>query len=223
MTITIEPTINVYAREEYRERLRLVRDIAELVQIDVIDGIFAKPMNFSDVATTARVLPGRRVHVHLMVEDIAASAERWIPLVPRRITCHVEVAQSLPTFFGRLREAKIERGLALRPQTSLDRIAPYLPDIDFLLFVSVPPGPSGQAFDPHTIERVRTIHARYPQLPIGVDGGVTGPLIAPLIDAGATSLSFGSAIFTAPDPQEALREYQRLARESVRAARPARV
>lgn len=205
--VVLEPAVNVSAAEELRRRIRLVRDAAWMMQIDVADGILAQPKNVADPRTVAAELPPEKTHIHLMVEDVAAALDAWCPISPRRITFHVETSQAVPLLLERLHSDGIERGLALGPETPLERAVPHARAIDFLLFVSVPPGRSGQTFDPTTPGRVRLMHERFPRLRIGVDGGVKRDLFEPLVRAGVSSVSIGSAIFSSDDP---LGEFTRL-------------
>lgn len=204
----IEPAINVASREELLQQIRLVRGVVRTVQIDVIDGIFARPPSVADPTIVGRELRPEQVHIHLMVADPAQQAERWLPLHPKRVTIHVEARQDPRPILLAIQGSGSERGLALAPATPLDTVMPFLQEIDFLLFVSVPPGRSGQQFDPTTIGRVRAIHALCPNLLIGVDGGIRQEHIRPLAEAGAGIFSVGSGIFRAPDPLNALRAYE---------------
>lgn len=210
MNAILEPAINVYSKEELRRRIRLMKDLAESIQIDVVDGKFAQPENIADVKTVQRELAPEKTHVHLMVEDVTKSLEEWRPVVPARITVHVEMKDNIQGILTLLLAEGIDRGLALGPATPLERVLPHIPSIDFLLFVSVPPGKSGQAFDPTTVGRVRTMREKFPSLPIGVDGGVTRDLLLPLAEAGATSVSLGSALFDTPRPRLTFTQFRDL-------------
>lgn len=210
MSVVLEPAINVYSKEEFRRRLRLMRDLADTIQIDVADGVFASPKNFTDIKTIEREVPPGKIHVHLMVDESEEYLEQWRPVAPRRITVHVEAERDLVSVLTLLRAEGIERGLALGPSTPLERVLPHIREIDFLLFVSVPPGKSGQQFDPATLERVRTMRERFPKLPIGVDGGVTRELLRPLAEAGATSVAIGSALYDTPNPRLTFVEFREL-------------
>jgi ribulose-phosphate 3-epimerase len=208
MRVTLEPAINATSKDELRRRLRRVKDLTDVVQIDVVDGRFAKPRNVADPVIIQKELPPEKIHLHLMVEDNAAAIEQWRTIAPRRISFHIESETQVEGLLTLLLAEGIERGLALGPSTALERVLPYAAAIDFLLFVSVPPGRSGQAFSPATIDRIRAVREKFPSLPIGVDGGVTLDLIRSLIDAGATSIAVGSAIFSAKDPRFAITEFQ---------------
>jgi ribulose-phosphate 3-epimerase len=65
-------------------------------------------------------------------------------------------------------------------------------------------GFQGQDMDEKVYETISAIRAKYPELPISVDGGVTLENAGDLVDAGATRLVSGSAIFGSNNPKEAI-------------------
>lgn len=218
MEVVLEPAINVYARDEFLRRVQLLKDLAESVQVDVADGIFAKPKNFSDPKIAGAVLSPRQAHVHLMVADHAAALSDWLPILPGLLTFHIEAVPEPTGLLSLLRAEGIERGLGIGPETPLERVVPYLDAVDALLFVSVPPGKSGQKFDERTPDRVRIVHERFPRVRIGVDGGVTTAHFPALVRAGARRLSIGSALFERPDPRQAFLDMRRALRAALKEA-----
>ena len=78
--------------------------------------------------------------------------------------------------------------------------------IDLVLVMSVNPGFGGQKFIPSAVDKIRRIKAMIGNRPITieVDGGVT-PETAPLvIEAGASALVAGSAVFGRPPYAQAI-------------------
>jgi len=80
-----------------------------------------------------------------------------------------------------------------------------LPELDMVLIMSVNPGFGGQKFIPHTYDKVRALKAMAerlkPELIIEVDGGVNLDNAPKLVEAGATALVAGSAVFKAEKPE----------------------
>lgn len=205
------PAINAYTEEEFVERAKLLRDLdAREAQIDVSDGVFGIPQNFSSPERAARELAGIKLDVHLMVRDALSAITAWRMVMPVRLTAHIEVLRDPSAVFEQIRAAGSECGLALGPDTPVEAVQPYLSDVDALLFVAVPPGRSGQQLDPKTPERIQAIRQQYPALPIGVDGGVSAAVVPQLLAAGATTIVVASALFNAPDPKAAYAELKRL-------------
>ena len=73
-----------------------------------------------------------------------------------------------------------------------------------VLVLTVEPGFGGQAFMPDAVQKCRVLRAAAPDLLIEVDGGINSKTAAVAAEAGADVLVAGSAIFGAPDPQQAM-------------------
>lgn len=204
----IIPAINAQGIEEFVRRVRLVRQDAEMVQIDVTDGIYATPKNFARPSVAASELRPEQIDVHLMVNTPEQVVEEWIPVSPARIAFHPEPSDTPISLIKRIQQENIAAGIVLSPDKLPSSIEEYIPSVDFMLLLGVMPGRSGQQFDNRTVERAHAIHTLYPDLLIGVDGGVTASLIRPLKEAGASFLVMGSAIFSVPDPRDTFRELQ---------------
>lgn len=205
------PAINARTEEEFVERVQLLRRFgARALQLDVSDGIFGIPENFASPDVVARELSGMEIDVHLMARDVEAAVTTWKAVSPARITVHVEVLARPAEVFDQIRTGGSQCGLAIGPQTPVEAVFPYLPHIDMLLFVAVPPGASGQHFDPETFARIQRAREQHAQLPIGVDGGVTSELVPDLRAVGATIIVVASAIFSARNPRVAYVRLKRL-------------
>lgn len=207
------PAINAATEEGFREQARIFQGLGSAwAQVDVSDGILGVPSNLNLPSIVERELPDTKLDIHLMVRDAAAAVRAWKAVAPARLTIHVEAQGEIHAILRAIREAGAERGLALSPDTPVTRVEPYLEAIDLLLFVAVPPGKSGQTFDPATVGRVRAVRVRHPSLNVGVDGGITAGRIPDLLAAGATTIVVASAIFSEADPRAAYRELQALVR-----------
>ena len=99
--------------------------------------------------------------------------------------------------------------MTINPDIDVNRLDPYLGEVDMVLLMSVFAGFGGQAFIPETMDRIRFIRQEIDRrgLPtlIEIDGGVNTSNAAELFAAGADVLVAGSAVFGAQDPEEAIR------------------
>jgi ribulose-phosphate 3-epimerase len=193
--VVLEPAINVYSREEYIRRIGAIKNLAKIVQFDVIDGIFAQPKNFNDPRIIFNEIDSSNVHLHLMVNDTMGEIKKWIAYRPRRITLHVESPDFSEEQIKILKEKKIEVGIACAPSTALEKIIPFLNKVGFVLLLSVSPGRNGQKFSPNTLKRIHALRERFPDIVLGVDGGIKQPQIKDLVNAGVNSITVGSAMF----------------------------
>ena len=73
-----------------------------------------------------------------------------------------------------------------------------------VLIMTVEPGFGGQSFMASELPKVSALRAKYPELHIEVDGGLSGKTIDQAADAGANVIVAGSAVFGANDPAEVI-------------------
>jgi len=125
--------------------------------------------------------------VHLMVNNPAAIADKWIERGAKRIIVH-KVDDTLTNCRG-----KAEVGLGVEIDRSLEEFAPFLEYVDFVHLMSIKEiGHQGHPFDARVFDRIREVKERFPQLPVGVDGGISLENYKQLQEAGADRLIVGS-------------------------------
>ena len=103
----------------------------------------------------------------------------------------------------------MKAGIVINPDCPVEAIFPLLPQVDYVVIMSVFAGFGGQKFIPESLDRVRAVKSRLvqigrPEVPIEVDGGV-GPGNAEEVKAaGAGILVAGSSVFKAENPVQAI-------------------
>ena len=126
------------------------------------------------------------------------------------ISVHQEAVPHLHRTLGYIRECGVSPGVALNPSTPLTTLQEILPEVDYILLMSVNPGFGGQRFIPSTLRKARIlksmIEASAPGVRIEVDGGVGPDNIADLQEHGAQIFVAGSAVFGGPDPADRARD-----------------
>jgi ribulose-phosphate 3-epimerase len=115
------------------------------------------------------------------------------------ISVHVEGNPHLNRLINRIKDGGAKAGVVINPGTAISALDAILPDVDYVLVMSVNPGFSGQKFIASAVQKIEHLHRVRQQqgLPflIQVDGGVA-PDTAPLVvGAGADVLVCGSALF----------------------------
>lgn len=183
---------------------------ADLVHVDVMDGHFVPNLTIGlPVIASLRRATALPLDCHLMIEKPDAWIERYAEAGASRLAIHVEAATHLHRAVHRMRALGVKAGVALNPATPIGVLDEILPDLDFVLVMSVNPGFSGQSFIEGALDKVRRLAAmareRHPGLLIQVDGGVDVATIEPLTRAGARSFVAGNAVFGTSDPAEAIR------------------
>ena len=182
---------------------------ADLLHVDVMDGHFVPNLTIGPpVVAALRGHTDLFLDCHLMVDNPAVLLGDFADAGADRCIVHVELGDPRP-LFHELRARHVQVGLAISPDTPFDAAAPYLPDVDLLLVMSVHPGFGGQAFIPEVLDKVRAARQAIDDaglaVEIEIDGGMheqTAPLATA---AGVDIVVAGSAIFGAPDSRAAAR------------------
>ena len=187
---------------------------ANFLHLDVMDGAFVPNISFG-----APVISALRSHsnlffdVHLMINDPIRYIDDFVKAGADIITVHVESCSDPLRVLRAIREKEVRCAIALSPATPVERVLPYLSEVDMVLVMTVVPGFGGQAFMPETLEKVRAIR-RYAKehhlyYDIEVDGGLNENNVALATEAGANVIVAGSAIFRSKKPRaviDAMRE-----------------
>lgn len=184
---------------------------ADWVHFDVMDGHFVPNMSFGPpILSAIRPLTKLPIDVHLMVEE----PSRFIPWFQKAgadiITIHVEAEKHLHRALQQIHEGGCKAGVVLNPGTPAIAVKEVLPYCDLVLVMSVNPGYGGQKFIPESLaiisELRRMIDERGLKIEIEVDGGINPETAKLCIDAGATVLVAGSAVFLAPSPGDMIHQ-----------------
>ncbi len=173
--------------DEIAKKIALVSPHAEWVQIDIADGSLAPTTTFLDFAKFAPLDQLVKLEAHLMV----SAPEKYIrPLVDagfKRIIAHVE-CNDPRLFLDEMEKEDVEAGLAIDGPTPVETIEPFLENLDVVLVMMAEMGASGMKLQSENIEKIRAIHAAFPDLSIEAEEGVDEQTAKVMIDAGASRL-----------------------------------
>lgn len=178
---------------------------ADFIHVDVMDGKFVKnkTMPFSEMKNISKYT-SKRLDIHLMVEDVKKYIFLYSSLNAAYITFHVEVDEDIEECLKLIKKYGIKAGLAIKPNTKVSELVPYLPYLDLILVMSVEPGAGGQEFIVETEEKlaeVRSLINTYNlDISISVDGGINDKTCKKCHEADI--LASGSYIVTADNFQE---------------------
>lgn len=183
---------------------------ADWLHFDVMDGSFVPNITFGPAMCKAlRPLTSLPLDVHLMVENPSFWVEPFHEAGADIVTIHVEADRHANRTLQQIRALGMKAGAVLNPSTPVAMVETLLPYCDLVLLMSVNPGFGGQKFIPNTVDKICALREMIQKqglaTEIEVDGGIQ-PQTAPLcIEAGATILVAGSAVFTASDPKDMIR------------------
>ena len=178
---------------------------ADLFHLDVMDGVFVPNISFGfPVIEAISKKAEKPLDVHLMIIDPENYVERFAKVGAEMISFHLNATKDPSAVLKQIRSYGVKAGLVINPDIPVESLFPYLAEADFILLMSVFAGFGGQKFIEETYDRVRVLKAEIDRqgldIPLQVDGGVSASNAAALVDAGATILVAGSAVFKAEDP-----------------------
>ncbi len=239
--VEIIPAILPKNYEELKNNISLVRGIANLVQVDICDGVFVKNLtwpflsraggedeflsndfdvHFRKILNEEEGLPfweEMDFELDLMVANAVENFDIYTKLGPKRIIFHLEAVGNLEEFQHFLEgidlyiRDTIDIGVAINSDTPIEKIFPLVSCIDFVQCMGIEKiGFQGQEFDSKCLEQIKSLKEKFPDLIISVDGGVNFNTASMIVEAGATRLVAGSAIFNTDDIIDTIERFRQI-------------
>ena len=190
------------------EILRAEASGAEALHLDIMDAHFVPNLSFGPdvVKLASKVAPGFYRNVHLMMSRPDLYLEKFAAAGAQTIQVHVEADCDLHVELKRIRAMGLKAAIVLNPETKVEKLSPYLDEIDESLVMTVHPGYGGQSFIAECLPKVTWLRARRPGLDIMVDGGVNAETAVEAAKAGANQFVAGSYLFKQADMKAAVED-----------------
>lgn len=174
------------------------------LHLDVMDGHFVPNISFGFpvIRSLSNRFPDVKLDAHLMIEEPAEYLDPLVDIGVDWVSFHAEVDPDYGPVIERLHEHDIRAGVALNPDTPVDRLDGLWDRIDFLLLMTVQPGFGGQSFRESVLEKIDRLPPGFDR-PIQVDGGVGPDTIGRAARAGVDWFVSGSSVFGQDQPGKA--------------------
>ena len=184
---------------------------ADALHIDVMDAHFVPNLSFGPevVSLARRVAPAFWRHVHLMMTRPDRYIDAFADAGAQTIQIHVECEADIRATLKAISARNVRPALVVNPETPVEKLFPYLGDVDEFLVMTVHPGYGGQKFISGCLAKIASLRqaldaAGRANAGIMVDGGINLETARLAAQAGANMFVAGSFLFHQNDMAAAI-------------------
>jgi len=202
----INPSILNANFDDLENEILRISKVSDSLHLDIMDNLFVPNFTF-DLQKATEIISFTPIPVdsHLMIENPDQLAAKYAEAGSESVTFHLEAANNVKATIRDIRSNGAKVGIAIKPNTDLDEVAPYLSEINMLLVMTVEPGFGGQSFMFDQMSKVEAARIAINNLErsdtlLQVDGGISEATIEVAAKAGADCFVAGSAVYKSADP-----------------------
>ena len=178
------------------------RSGADRIHIDVMDGHFVPNISMgAPIVASLRRVTGLRLETHLMIADPDSFIQQFVEAGSDSFLVHWEGNLNLHRTVQTINTLGKRVGVAINPATPGAVLEEILSEIDQVLVMTVDPGFGHQQFLYTTLSKISIVRQMIDRLNPGcdleVDGGIDPATAQLAVEAGASVLVAGSAVFGA--------------------------
>ncbi len=178
---------------------------ADLIHLDVMDGHFVPNISMGiPVIAALKKVCSVPFDVHLMISDPYRYVDEFVKAGADIISFHVECDSDIEKTIDSIINAGCKAALAVKPNTPIESVYPYLDKLSMVLVMTVEPGFGGQSFMESTMPKITALRKKCPDIDIQVDGGINADTVKIAGRAGANVFVAGSAVFNSTDPAKTI-------------------
>jgi ribulose-phosphate 3-epimerase len=187
-----------------------------ILHVDVMDGHFVPNITIGvPVVASLRKTTDLVLDCHLMIAEPDRYVEAFAEAGADMISVHQEATPHLDRTLTTIRATGAEAGVVINPATPITILTEVLPQVDFVLVMSVNPGFGGQHFLSGSLAKLRWLRdwriRQGGHFRIEIDGGIGLENIGEVVRAGAEIIVAGTSIFHTANPRESFEQLQRAA------------
>lgn len=188
---------------------------AEMIHLDVMDGIFVPNISFGFPVIKAVARYARKtLDAHLMIEDPGRYVSQFRDCGVDIMNVHIETCNHLNRVVQNIRQAGMKAAVTLNPSSPVVLLEDIAADLDMVLLMSVNPGFAAQQFIPGTLDKItrlrRLLDETGSKALIQIDGGINATTGKACVERGADILVAGNYVFSDPDPAARISELRHL-------------
>lgn len=182
---------------------------ADLLHLDIMDGVFVPNITFGPMVVQAiREVTRLELDAHLMITQPERYLKVFIDAGLDWLSFHSEATRDPLECLSAIQQSGVKAGLAINPGTPLSSVVEHLERLDYLLIMTVNPGFYGQKFMAEILPKIRAAkdHIVRHNLPcqVQVDGGINAENALDVCRAGADIIVAGAGIFKAENYKTAI-------------------
>ena len=170
------------------------------IHVDIMDAHFVPNLAYSvDTVRRLHEVTALPLDVHLMMDHPETLLDAFLDAGASCLTIHAEIDADIPGMLTKIRNRGRMAGIALKPNSEIEMIQPYIDLTDLVLMMTVEPGFGGQKLDARVIGKIRRLSDSGYKGEIEADGGIREDNIEMLAVNGLTVAVMGTALFRNSD------------------------
>lgn len=170
------------------------------IHCDIMDGHFVPNITYGPmIVSKVNEITELPLDIHLMIENPDKYISDFIKAGADYISVHFENNVHLHRTINLIKSEGAKAGTAINPSTPAEFLHEILPELDFVLIMSVNPGFGGQKFIESSLKKIQKLKEEIIgnnlKTIIEVDGGIDESNIQQVKESGADMFVAGAAIF----------------------------
>lgn len=207
--VEVIPAVIPDSLETVKEKFGQVLGLAKEVQIDFVDGVYAPvtswPWGENNEEQFSKIFLGEEkfpfidefiMEADLLVNDPEKIIDKLVSIGFKSFVIHIDSTNNVYDCIDLAKKMGGQAGLGIKPSIDSVLLEQFLNKCDFVQFMGNDQvGYNGVELDRKVLDKIKNFHTLHPKIPLQIDIGVNFQTAPEIVEAGATRLISGSAIF----------------------------